>query len=366
MKTVAHGHHVKAPDEERAHTATTCYLGSVATLHFPPRADWPHAEPDSLGFDSAALAQARNYAETSEIDWPVDVGGMVAKADPPPYNRILGPTKPRGPTSGLVVKNGLVAAEWGTPERVDMTFSATKSYLWTCLALAVDRGLIRRLDDPVAAYVENGNFTGAHNRRITWRHLLEQTSEWSGTLFGIPDTVDHNRSVNQANSTGRKGEARPLQSPGTFWEDNDVRVNALALAALHVWRTPLPELLRREVMDRIGASDSWRWHAYANAKVDIGGQTMASVPGGAPLGRRPLDQRLRPRPLRLADARPGQLERPARCFRSQRRSGADAVWPEPALRSPVVAERRPQGVVTGIGTGLRRPRRRGQHGVHRS
>ena len=284
MKTVAHGHHVKAPDEERAPTATTCYLGSVATLHFPPRADWPHAEPDSLGFDSAALAQARNYAETSEIDWPVDVGGMVAKADPPPYNRILGPTKPRGPTSGLVVKNGLVAAEWGTPERVDMTFSATKSYLWTCLALAVDQGLIRRLDDPVAAYVENGNFTGAHNRRITWRHLLEQTSEWSETLFGIPDTVDHNRNVNQANSTGRKGEARPLQSPGTFWEDNDVRVNALALAALHVWRTPLPEPLRREVMDRIGASDSWRWHAYANANVDIGGQTMASVPGGAHWG----------------------------------------------------------------------------------
>ena len=63
---------------------------------------------------------------------------------------------------------------------------------------------------------------------MTWRHLLHQTSEWSGSLFGIPDTVDHNRAVNRADVVGRKGEARPLHRPGTFWEYNDVRVNASA------------------------------------------------------------------------------------------------------------------------------------------
>jgi len=257
-------------------------------IAFPPRDGWQRAAPESLGFDAAALARARNFAETSEIDWPTDVGEMIARDDPPPHNRILGPSKPRGPASGLVVRYGMIAAEWGTPERVDMTFSATKSYLWACVALAVERGLIASVDDPVVSYVDGGWFaddeTFAHNGAVTWRHLLQQTSEWSGTLFGIPDTVDHNRAVNRANATGRKGEPRPLHPPGTFWEYNDVRVNALALATLQVWRRPLPEVLRREVMEPIGATESWRWHAYANAGVDIDGRTLPSVPGGAHWG----------------------------------------------------------------------------------
>ena len=256
----------------------------MGNIEFPPPSTWCRAEPEALGFDAAALARACNHAVTTEIDWPTDVATMVSRDDPPPYNRPIGPTKPRSGPNGVVVKNGLIAAEWGTPDRVDMTFSATKSYLWACVALALDRGLIANVDDRVADYVTTGQFAGSHNGEVTWRHLLQQTSEWSGTLFGIPDTVDHNRSVNRAEADGRKGEPRPLKPPGTFWEYNDIRVNATALAALHVWREPLPDVLRREVMDPIGATLSWRWHAYDNASVNIGGDTFASVPGGAHWG----------------------------------------------------------------------------------
>ncbi len=259
----------------------------MGTLEFPPsEADggWRRAAPAALGFDANALARAINYASTSEIDWPRDVGRMVARDDPPPFNQPIGPTKPRGGATGVVVRNGVVAAEWGTPNRVDMTFSATKSYLAACIGLALDRGLIDSVDDPVAAYTEGDWFASDQNGAVTWRHLLQQTSEWSGTLFGIPDTVDHNRSVNQAAAQGRKGEPRPLQAPGTFWEYNDVRVNALALAALHIWREPLASVLRREIMAPIGADSGWQWHAYENATVVIDGQAMPSVPGGAHWG----------------------------------------------------------------------------------
>lgn len=251
-------------------------------LDFPPRSGWRRASPETLGFEPAALARACNYAEASEIDWPIDVGAMVFRDDPPPFNRLLGPTKPRGAASGVVVKEGWLAAEWGTPERVDMTFSATKSYLWACVALAVDRGLIESVDDRVLDYVDGPWFEGPRNGTVTWRHLLQQTSEWSGSLFGVPDTVDHNRGVGR--QTGKKGEPRRLRRPGEFWEYNDIRVNALALAALHVWREPLADVLRREVMEPIGATASWQWHAYDNARVSVGGTTMESVPGGAHWG----------------------------------------------------------------------------------
>ena len=183
-------------------------------LDFPPPTGWRRAEPESLGFDSADLARACNHAESSEIDWPVDVGGQVCRDDPPPFNRLIGPVKPRGPASGIVVKDGLVAAEWGTPDRVDMTFSATKSYLWACVALALDRGLIRAVDDHVADYVDGAWFDTPQNRQVTWRHLLQQTSEWSGTLFGIPDSVDHNRGVNALTQSAPQGQPRRLRRPG--------------------------------------------------------------------------------------------------------------------------------------------------------
>jgi len=58
----------------------------------------------------------------------------------------------------------------------------------------------------------------------------------------------------------------------------------LALAALQVWRRPLPEVLRENVMEPIGASTRWRWHGYRNSWVELDGQHMQSVSGGGHWG----------------------------------------------------------------------------------
>src|SRR5580765_7484577 len=110
-----------------------------------------------------------------------------------------------------------------------MTFSASKSYLATMAGLALDQGLIRDLDDPIREYVDDGGFEPPHNSKITWRQMLQQTSEWTGTLWDKPDSVDHNRGVSGAMnwSDGTKGTPRQLREPGTHWEYNDVRVNRL-------------------------------------------------------------------------------------------------------------------------------------------
>ncbi|MFQ5690378.1 MAG: serine hydrolase domain-containing protein, partial [Gemmatimonadota bacterium] len=155
---------------------------------------------------------------------------------------------------------------------VDMTFSVSKSFVSTVGGLALDDGLIRDLDDRVRDYVP-GWFDSPHNASITWRHLFTQTSEWEGTLWGKPDAADR-----------RRGRGRTLQPPGTFWEYNDVRVNLAALSLLHVWKRPLPDVLKRRVMDPIDASESWRWHGYRNSWATIDGRRLKSVSGGGHWG----------------------------------------------------------------------------------
>ncbi|MDH3450947.1 MAG: serine hydrolase, partial [Gammaproteobacteria bacterium] len=105
-----------------------------------------------------------------------------------------------------------------------------------------------------------------------------------GTLWDKPDLVDRHRQVAEGADNSRKGTHRDLQTPGTYWEYNDVRVNRLALSLTQVFRRPLPAVLREAVMDPIGASDTWDWHAYSNANVEIDGELLPSVPGGAHWG----------------------------------------------------------------------------------
>jgi CubicO group peptidase (beta-lactamase class C family) len=63
-----------------------------------------------------------------------------------------------------------------------------------------------------------------------------------------------------------------------------VRVNALALAALNVWRRPLPQVLKDTIMDPIGASITWRWFGYENSWIVLDGAPVQSVPGGGHWG----------------------------------------------------------------------------------
>jgi CubicO group peptidase (beta-lactamase class C family) len=192
-----------------------------------------------------------------------------------PGFRLLGPTRPRGGMTGVIVRRGYVAAAWGEPDRVDMTFSATKSFLTTVVGVAWQEGLIRSLDDPVRDYMPSPElFATEHNARITWEHLLRQTSNWTGTLWEIPDS--------SGQPEGYAG--RPLHAPGAVFNYNDVRVNLMALAALHVWRRPLPQVLRAKVMDPIGASNTWRWNGYENSWVVLDGERMQSVSGGGHYG----------------------------------------------------------------------------------
>ena len=282
---------VARPQERRA--------GSNAerqAIYYPGQGeDWERRAPAQVGLDARQLEEAIAFAKASEAKQPRDLEAAHYQSFArEPHGEGIGPFKTRGDPAGVILRRGYIVAEWGDPHRVDMTFSVTKSFLSTTVGLALDRGLIRSVEDRAASSMApielvmresatNGEsallpFETPHNRKITWDHLLRQTSDWEGTLWGKPEWADR--------PTGEPSEwrTRARLEPGSAYEYNDVRVNVLALAALNVWRRPLPQVLKELVMDPIGASQTWRWYGYENSWVLIDGVAMQSVSGGGHWG----------------------------------------------------------------------------------
>lgn len=263
--------------------------------------DWEKKTPAQVQIDADKLKVAIDFAVANEAKAPRDIELAQAQTfGREPFGEAVGVQKPRGEMTGIIIKNGYIVAEWGEPLRVDMTHSVTKSFVTAVVGLAFDRKLIKDLNAPVykemaPVLVYNplekfGNaenfgkpkfltlFETEHNRKITWDTLLRQTSDWEGTLWGKPDWADRPDRDASAWLTRKRNE------PGAVFEYNDVRVNVLALAALNVWRKPLPKVLKENLMDEIGASGTWRWFGYENSFVVIDGEIVQSVSGGGHWG----------------------------------------------------------------------------------
>ena len=260
-------------------------MGVSAVLPPPHGGHWPEAGADEVRMNWMWLEEAARFATENETPWPYDLrrhleGGFF---EAPPDNEILGPIRDRGAPNGLVCRSGLKILSWGDTRQVDFTFSAAKSYLSLLAGIAVFDRLISDLDERVQRSVDDGGFSGPQNEQITWRQLLQNTSEWEGVLFGKSDVIDRNRNL-ALEGKGRKGDPRPLQRPGEHWEYNDVRVNRLSLALLRLFRRPLPDVFSERIMRPIGASSDWSWHGYRTSTVEIDGKRIESVSGGTHWG----------------------------------------------------------------------------------
>lgn len=246
--------------------------------YFPPAGTWQTQAPAQLGLNADAIQQTISFAKEHEAK--SSRNGELSQFQSfgkEPFSEAVGPLTDRGGSTGIIIHKGYVVAQWGEPNRVDIVNSVTKSLLSTVIGVAVDRGLIKSTMDTVANYVpfvELYNFginnpiredlqssiiypfASAHNRKLTWEVMLRQTSDWEGTLWGKPDWAD------RPQGDIEQYKARTRNEPGSVYKYNDVRVNALALAATSVWRKPLPQVLKENIMDPIGASTTWRWTGY--------------------------------------------------------------------------------------------------------
>jgi CubicO group peptidase (beta-lactamase class C family) len=266
-----------------------------------PGADWQRKTPADAGINPQLLKDAVDFAIASEVKNPRDLKlNHYRSFGREPFGEAIGPIKDRGDQTGVIVHKGVIVAEWGEPQRVDMSHSVTKSFLSSVVGLAFDSGMIRSIDDTAREYVAPiqlynplpmGNradrmrqpdlidlFDTPHNRTITWNHLLRQTSDWEGTLWGKPDWAD------RPTDKFDEWQTRQRNKAGTVYKYNDTRVNVLALATLNLWRRPLPQVLKEKIMDPIGASNTWRWFGYDNSWVVIDGQPVQSSTGGGHWG----------------------------------------------------------------------------------
>ena len=246
----------------------------AALAYFPQPGKWERKDPAALGLDAEKLRQAVAYAQSHGSTWD------FAKDQVRVFGTPLGPLpKQRAATNGIVLRHGYVVAEFGNTSANDPVYSAAKSFLSTVCGLAVDRGLIHDVNDPVAKYIHDGGYDSPHNAKITWKNHLQQESEWEGTMWG-----------KNANFVGAEqfgaGERKPreIEEPGSFYEYNDVRINRFSLSLLRLFGKSLPEVLKTGIMDPIGASPDWRWIPYDNSTVEIGGKRIGSVSGGTRWG----------------------------------------------------------------------------------
>ena len=251
---------------------------SAQEIYFPASGTWQEKDAAAYNLDftdAVEFAEANEYSESKDL-----LQAILKGFQHEPYHEILGPTKRRGGPAGIILKNGYLVAKWGDTKRVDMTFSVTKSFLSTTALLALDENLIADVEDPVINYVWDDTFEGEHNSKITWKHLLQQNSDWSGELWDSFDWAD--RPPKEGGIDDWRN--RKLKKPGTHFKYNDVRVNVLAYSLLNVFRKPLPSVLKQEIMDPINASSTWRWFGYENSWTTIDGFKMQSVSGGGHSG----------------------------------------------------------------------------------
>ena len=197
-----------------------------------------------------------------------------------------------------------------------------------------------------ATTVKDGGYDSPRNAQITWKHHLQQVSEWEGNMLGKQDNFIGKEAFGE-------GEMKPREQkkPGTYYEYNDVRINRFALSLLRIFNKPVPDVFREQVMDPIGASNTWRWIPYHNSWVELNGRKVASVSGGTRWGGGMWINSDGHGALRLPVAARRQVGRQADPSAGVREGSVDAgrrgQLSRQRLRLPVVAQHDGQGAARG-------------------
>ncbi|MEM5446098.1 serine hydrolase domain-containing protein [Paraburkholderia guartelaensis] len=179
-----------------------------------PGIEWMSIAPATEGFSQEGIDRAVDYA------------------------------KQEGSTSGMIVHNGRVVAEWGDVSRKSNLHSARKSFMSALIGIAVARGQMH-LDDTLAHLDIDDNQPSLSpiERQATVRMLLEARSGvYHPTVY---ETVEMEKTK----------PARYSHLPGTFWYYNNWDFNVVGAIYEKATGVDIFNALKSEIAGPIGMQD---------------------------------------------------------------------------------------------------------------
>lgn len=179
-----------------------------------PGTEWQRTAPATQGFSQEGVDQAIAYA------------------------------KQEGSTSGMIVRHGMVVAEWGNVSARSNLYSARKSLMSALIGIAVARGQIR-LDATLAqlGIDDNAPSLSPTEKQATVRMMLEARS-------GIYHPTVYETAAMQAAKPPRYSH-----SPGEFWYYNNWDFNTVGAIYRQATGNDIFTALKQEIADPIGMQD---------------------------------------------------------------------------------------------------------------
>ncbi len=202
---------------------------------------WQHTEPGVLGF-GADLASQLDRLLASELPRITSFGILRDQKLAYAYFRnsdsTVGYRQPTGPD---------------VPQNVA---SVTKSVLGILYGIALDKGVIASLDDPLARYLveAQSDALDPRNRSVTIRHMLTMSGGWESKDTDVPPFFFAD------------ALKRPFAyQPGEKFQYDNATSHLLGIALARAAGVPLERFAHDHLLGRLGISNvRWRQDAQGN------------------------------------------------------------------------------------------------------
>ncbi|WP_127571832.1 serine hydrolase domain-containing protein [Georgenia faecalis] len=238
-----------------------------------------------LMLDRSAAARAIVWMEADTGDWRrFPARAVPAGAEPLAFRRALLPDEElegitgdpelmtlleeTGTTAFLVLRGEDVLVErylaGASASSTQTSFSVAKSWLSALVGIAVDRGEIGSIEDPVTAYVPELLERDARFEQITLRHLLTMSSGLRYDEAGMPwsdDTLTYYAPDLRAVALS----ADVVEPPGRRWHYNNYNPLLIGLVLERATGRPVADYLSEVLWQPMGAEADGSWSLDSDA-----------------------------------------------------------------------------------------------------
>ena len=173
-------------------------------------------------------------------------------------------------TAFLIIKNDSILIEKyynnSTDTSISGSFSVAKSFIGTLIGIAIDKGHIKNIDEPIANYLPDFKKDG--KEKITIRHCLMMSSglNWDeayASAFSVTTEAYYGTDL-----AGTVSRLKVVEEPGKYfsYKSGDTQILSLVIAKATGMSTTL--FMQDELWTRIGAEHDATWSLDDNNGIE--------------------------------------------------------------------------------------------------